>query len=195
MDTWSYLFRDPLFLAALIVFMVTLAVFMWFSLALVLAFPRKNANKQGQTKKPTEAGKSAMSALVPKAPPPAAPAPAPPQASASGPQSNAPAGLGEKDTAELNKFFEARFLELTKRIANLEIAEHKHATKGLQPSFLEPLIKRVQDLETELNKIKVLVSQLSSVNKADLTTVKEKVNGLQKMMEHLSGGSEVAKPS
>ncbi len=86
---------------------------------------------------------------------------------------------------------EDKFAELAKRIAAIE-----HPKKDQAPSYLEPLLKRVQDMESELKNLKFAFTQLSSAQNAiNLNDLTAKIQGMQQMMEHLTGGTDVSKPS
>ena len=57
-------------------------------------------------------------------------------------------------------------------------------------------MKRVQEMESELKSLKFSFTQLAAaqnaVNVADITA---KIQGIQKILEHLTGGTDVSKPS
>jgi hypothetical protein len=87
---------------------------------------------------------------------------------------------------------EEKFTELAKRLVALE-----HIKKETPaPSYLEPLLKRVQEVESEVKNLKFSFTQLAAaqnaVNVADITA---KIQGVQKILEHLTGGTDVSKPS
>jgi hypothetical protein len=87
---------------------------------------------------------------------------------------------------------EDKFAELAKRLGTLEHLK-KETTA---PSYLDPLLKRVQEMESELKSLKFSFTQLAAaqnaVNVADITA---KIQGIQKILEHLTGGTDVSKPS
>ncbi len=185
MEIWVDLTKDPLFLAALVVLLTGLGVLAWCLRGL---FRRSGAPRD---LRPLRAAENA-------------PAPAP-QAPASGglPHPVAPtpsaAPSVENDAAVLYSVLEERFTELSRRIASLEGGKTVAKTADANAAVnLSPLLKRLEEMQEEINKIKIFLANLpapSSQGAADLAALSAKVDGLQKVLEHLALEPEVSKPS
>jgi hypothetical protein len=205
MEMAGVLLKDAWFLTAAVLFLAGLCVFLW-SVAGLL--PRRSplSASVGRPFPPSSAPPVSSSnpknlwKFPPPETPPVLPADmdstvkfssvAPPPA----PAFSAPVApsFSAAAPAVSTAAFDAQLAEIAKRLAALEHPK----SAGQVPAYLEPLLKRVQDLEAELKNLKFGFTQLAAAQNAfDMNALNVKMQGLQKLLENLTGGTEVSKPS
>jgi len=177
-------FLDPVFAVLSVLVLASAAVFLWCVKALVSS--KKDSRTPPVPAKPSGSSPSVGGAKPSSSPPVAPQKPGPPQGGAPVP------------------LMEDRLAELTKRLNALE-AERKNAkdTASIVPALLDPLLKRVQGLESELMGLKRMASDLTSgqggqgkkAPSEELSALSKKVDGLQKVLEDLTAKTEVSKVS
>lgn len=102
----------------------------------------------------------------------------------------------ESDAAVMFGLLEERFTELSKRIASLEQGSAPAA--GAAPAGLDPFMKRLQEVEEEITKVKLFLVDAPAApaqGSQDISAIARKVETLQKILESLTSDTEVAKPS
>ena len=124
-----------------------------------------------------------MTATVKLSPPPVEKAAAAPAS---------PVLPGKNDPSVVMSMMEDKFLEISKRISLLEHPKKEQAA----PSYLDPLLKRVLETENELKNLKFAFTQLASARNAiNVNDITAKIQAIQKVLENLTGGTDVSKPS
>jgi hypothetical protein len=105
---------------------------------------------------------------------------------------NSPLLPAQGDSTIVLSMMEDKFTELSKRLTALE-----HVKKdAAPPAYLDPLLKRVQEMETEMKNLKFGFTQLAATQNAiNINDVTAKIQSIQKMLENLTGGTDVSKPS
>jgi hypothetical protein len=208
MDTLEILLQDPPFWGAVALFIFSASVFLWSAAGLRTReeiparrspslssrdFPPMTAapvvdKKSLWTFPPPEQPPESMS--VPTLKVAAAPATSHPAAAPMG--SQPPVLPGKGDSALVLSVMEDKFAEMAKRLTALE-----HPKKDTTPpAFLDPLLKRVHEMETEMKNLKFGFTQLASAQNAiNINEVTSKIQSIQKMLETLTGGTDVSKPS
>jgi hypothetical protein len=185
MNTLSHLFKDSLFLAALIVFLISLGVFVRISIALWALLKGRKSLFREESWRPIPS-----SAEIPEDFPAASStsdagmAPVPPSASRS----------LETEPMIMFSVMEEKVSELSRRISSLET--QRPSTPAVSTISLDPLIKRLKGIEDDLDNLKRYISQMNvSQNKPseNFTAISERVDGLQRILESLTGESEVSK--
>jgi hypothetical protein len=187
METVEILLKDPPSWAAIAVFLAGLTALFWSLAGLKSHSPAgfqpappaaPGAPSSGMDKKPSKpslpdpdatvnlSGPSFAAGVKPSAPPPPPP------------------------TAAITAV-EEKFSELAKRVATLE-----HPKPGQVPSYLDPLLKRVGEVEGELKTLKFAFTQLAAAQNAiNVGEITAKIQSIQKLLETLTGGTDVSKPS
>jgi hypothetical protein len=177
MEIGGVLLKDAWFAAALVTLGIGLFIFLW------------------------AASQLRAGAAPPR--PRTVPGPLPPRETAPSPEPDLPArpafasaavrNAAQDDTALMYGVLEEKFSELAKRISSLE--SHKSAAAPSSVGF-DALMKRMDEVESEIIKIKTLIAQTPPPDPGGNTAVlADKVNTLQKMLESLTMETEAPKPS
>ncbi len=196
-----FLLKDPLFLAAIGAFIVGLIAFLW-----SIARLRSSAPASRGVAPPEPAPATDKEKLWTFPPPPGQPPDSestvkmsavsfpsiPKEPSATGTPAFSPPGPTAKENADaLQKIVEEKFSDMSKRLSSLE-----HPKAGQAPAYLDPLLKRVQEMEGELKNLKFAFTQLASAqNAVNMSDITAKIQGIQKILENLTSGTDVSKPS
>jgi hypothetical protein len=115
----------------------------------------------------------------------------PPKETRPSPAPLPPAAVKGGDPAIVLSMVEEKFSDLSKRLGALE-----HPKAGAAPSYLDPLLKRVQEMEAEMKNLKFAFTQLASAqNAVNINEITAKIMGIQKVLENLTGGTDISKPS
>jgi len=169
MENFLSLLGDPFFAAGLVIFLAGACVFIW-----CLAQLRTAPAGHRRMPAPPAAYAPPMEALRPMAP--------------------APVAAGGNDTAVMYGVIEERFSEMSRRLASIE----KGGGGNGDGAGLSPVLKRLEEMEAELAKIKLFIADAPpAANGAgpDVSALTEKVATLQKMMESFTLEPETQKPS
>jgi hypothetical protein len=204
MDTVGILLKDPPFWAAAAAFIAGLSAFLWSALHLramssqglasssARAFPSpdpvKVKGKDGRWNfPPPETPPSSVpdaDATVRMSPAASTPRPSAPVAAPVSPEPRV-------DPSVVLGIVEEKFTDMGKRLAALE-----HPKVGQAPAYLDPLLKRFQEMENELKNLKFAFTQLASAQNAiNVGEITAKIQGIQKVLENLTSGTDVSKPS
>lgn len=174
--------KDVWFLAALLVFLTGLGILFWCVAQLGRASSRPANNSRSASPRPM-APPQDPSYMRPSFAPSriAEPMPNPPQSSFA------------NEASVMYGVLEERFSDLAKRITTLE---GRRETPAADPSHLQPLMKRLDELEKEIEKLRISVTQTTGASRGgDLSVLNEKISTMQRMMESLALESDAPKPT
>jgi len=197
MEIFTLLLKDPTFLFALLFFIVGMVVLLWCLTIFISLSKDSKSTAISQYGNPQAIPQETSSS-------PEIPAPAPilSQKTAPGPTTSPAQPANETDAAVIYSMLEERFIELTKRLNKMEsrAASAPQAQKGAPATDLSPLLKKLQEMEAEINNVKAVLAEKPSTvsdggGSGDFTALTQKVNNLQKILEAVSTETEIAKPS
>ncbi len=192
MEFGIHLIKDPIFVVALLVFLTGAGVLVWAIGQLRMAGVRPRQSGGGRDAANPAMVVSGMGGPLPE-----------PSLVSSASKPAAGTHPMENDAAVMYSVLEERFAELSKRIAQVETtpaasrATDKSAT-ALPAANLDPLMKRLAEVEEEINKIKLFIADSPAPPEKgtqDLTAISQKVATLQKILEGFTADTEIAKPS
>jgi hypothetical protein len=183
------LLQDPLFMAAFLIFLATLAVPVY----CIRAY--KNGQRADNNIPPEDF-------MVDPSEPfnePARPGVIEPSAfqTARAPEPRPGPAAFENETSVMYSMMEERFGELAKRIASLETFGGKPAA-GAAAAPPDALLKRLATLEEEIRQLKSTLAGAPGPqdrNFPDLSKLTAKVDMLQRILEDLTTETETAKPT
>lgn len=170
------LLKDAAFLGACVLFLASLSSFIWSVAAL-------------QSKAPASSGQEIS--LSSRNFPPIMPGPA--KTDPLPPLSVTTAPLPSKNDPDLIvSMMQDKFSELSKRVSAIE---HPSAKAGTPPYF-DALLKRVTDIEGEVKSLKSGFTQMAAAQNAiNVAEITSKIKGIQKLLDNLTSGTDVSKPS
>jgi hypothetical protein len=192
MGTVELLLKDPLFWAAFILFLGSLSVFLWSLAGLRAQAAPKGYPASFSDLPAAPKDKKGRWSFPPPEPPPALPPSVMESAGRpSSPAAPPPPAPSSKDSSLVMSVMEEKFAEMAKRIAAVESGK-----KDQPPAYLAPLLKRVQDLEGDMKNLKNAFTQMAAAqNAVNVNELSAKISAMQKVLENLTGGTDVSKPS
>lgn len=185
---FAQLLRDPLFLIAFLAFLGSVGVFVWCARHLS-RLPRENRRRA-----PPPSLEGVLAVLPDPTPTPVAPretAPPPPPPPAPAP----PAAASEPFDTAVYRLLEEKFADLSRRIGALEASSKP--SKAAPPPDLSPVLKKLQEMDDEINKIKLFVTDMPAPAAAggrDIAALNERVDGIVKVLESLAAEPEGRTP-
>lgn len=192
MATVELLLKDPSFWLYFALFLGSLSIFLWSLAALRAlsphgAYPDLIAPIAKDRKSPWRFPPPEQPPVLPPSGMEGASKPAAPSFA----HAAAPHAPSKNDSSVVLSMVEEKFAELTKRIISVESGK-----KDQPPSYLGPLLKRVSDMEGEIKSMKSAFTQMAAAqNAVNMNDITAKIATMQKLLENLSGGTDVSKPS
>lgn len=196
MEPLELLLKDPPFWGAFALFLGSLSSFVW-SLAGLRALSSRHQGFYPDITSPMAPKKTPWRFPPPEQPPVLPPSGmeggARPPSSAGAPFSSSPSAHhpSKTDSSVILSMVEEKLTDITKRLVTVESGK-----KDQPPAYLGPLLKRVADMEGDIKTLKSAFSQMAATqNAVNMNEIIAKISAMQKLLENLTGGTDVSKPS